>query len=119
MRPTNLRTLMESSTTTITLSGPTASTASIGMLPAATALEPGAKIRAAPAGATWWRCSAAVGCNRGAGEKFYAAQIFAEILDYDFVFSEDVFDDDPLRAAGDFHDDHAIVAVDWLDWRQA
>ena len=36
---------------------------------------------------------AAVGRDGGAGEKFHAAEIFAEILDDDFVFAEDFFDD--------------------------
>ena len=36
---------------------------------------------------------AAVGRDGGAGEKFDAAEIFAEVLDDDFVFAEDFFDD--------------------------
>src|SRR6267142_3581968 len=55
---------------------------------------------------------AAVGSNRGAGKKFYAAQIFAEILDYDFIFAEDFLDDQADLTIANIGDDHAEVAVD-------
>ena len=105
------------------------------MVPAATASEPGAKIRAAPAGATWWRSfggfgrneaiqidqqnQAAVGCDRGSWEELHAAQVFAEIFDDDFIFAEDVLDDDSFGPSCNLYDHHAVVAVDRLDWRQA
>src|ERR1700734_3670597 len=111
MRPTNLRTLMESSATTTTRSFSMESTAPAGMLPAATASAPGAKTRAAGE-------EAAIGRDRGAGEKLYAAEIIAEILDDNFIFAENFFNDDAHLFSGDFHDDHVEIAVQRFEWRQ-
>ena len=61
---------------------------------------------------------AAVGSDGGAGEKFYAAQIIAEILDDDFVLAENFFDDDADVASRDFHNDHVEIAVQRLERRQ-
>ena len=57
---------------------------------------------------------AAVGRDGRAGEEFYAAQVFAEVLDNDFVFAEDFFDDQADLAVAGVGDDHAEVAVDRL-----
>ena len=57
---------------------------------------------------------AAVGSDGGAGEKFHAAQIFAEILDDDFVLAENFFDDEADLAIAGVGDHHVEVAVDRL-----
>src|SRR5947207_1040879 len=61
---------------------------------------------------------AAVGSNSCAGEKFYAAQIFTEAFDNDFVLAEDFFDDQADLAIVHISDDHAEIAVDGLKRRQ-
>ena len=61
---------------------------------------------------------AAIGRDGGAGEKFHAAQIVAEVLDDDFVFTQNFFDDDTHLFSGDFHDDHMEIAVKRLERRQ-
>src|SRR5882762_6977395 len=55
---------------------------------------------------------AAVGSDSCAGEEFYAAQIFTEALDNDFVFAEDLFDDQADLAIVHVGDDHAEITVD-------
>ena len=98
------------------------------MVPRAIASEPGAKMRAAPGTglqhAAFVRFGrhhaieidqqnqAAVGSDRCAGKEFYAAKIFAEALDDDFVFAEDFFDDEADLAIAGVGDDHAEVTVD-------
>ena len=62
---------------------------------------------------------AAIGSDGGTGEKFYAAEIFAEALDNDFVFAENFFDDQANLAIVGVGDDHPEVAVDGLERRQA
>ena len=57
---------------------------------------------------------AAVRSDGRAWEKFYAAEILAEILDDDFVFAEDFFDDETDLAIAGVGDHHAEVAVDGL-----
>src|SRR3984885_2581019 len=61
---------------------------------------------------------AAIGRDRGAGEKLYAAEIIAEILDDNFIFAENFFNDDAHLFSGDFHDDHVEIAVQRFEWRQ-
>src|SRR5271154_2562887 len=61
---------------------------------------------------------AAIGRDGGAGEKFDAAEIIAEVLDYDFVFAENFFDDDTHLFSGNFHDDHVEIAVERLERRK-
>src|SRR3989440_4211594 len=84
----------------------------------------GAGVRLERAAFVWFRRNhaiqidqqnqAAVGSNSCAGEKFYAAQIFTEALDNDFVFAEDFFDDQADLAIVHVGDDHAEIAVDRL-----
>ena len=62
---------------------------------------------------------APVRSDSGAGEKFYAAEIFAEALDHDFVFAENFFDDDANLTIVSVGDDHAEVAVDRFERRKA
>jgi len=57
----------------------------------------------------------AVGSDGGAGEKFYAAEIFAEIFDDDFIFAEDFFDDEADLAIAGVGDDHPEIAVDGFE----
>src|SRR5712692_10410996 len=62
---------------------------------------------------------AAVRCDGCAGEELDAAQVLAEVLDDDFVLAKDFLDDQAdLSTAGVGHD-HAEVAVDGLERRQA
>ncbi len=86
------------------------------MVPAATASEPGRKNSRCACGRDLvaplcgfgrdetiqidQQNQAAVGSDRGSGEELHAAQVFAEILDDDFIFAEDVLDDDSFGAAG-------------------
>src|SRR5215469_10955040 len=57
---------------------------------------------------------AAVGSDGGSREEFYAPQILAEILDNDFIFAEDFFNNEPdLTVTGIGHY-HAEIAVDGL-----
>ena len=104
------------------------------MLPAATASAPGANTRAAgeDAGSALRSAvsaaseaiqinqenQAAVGRDGGAGEKFHAAQIIAEVLDDDFVFAQNFFDDHAHLLSGNFHDDHVEIAVERFERRQ-
>src|SRR5215472_8555854 len=54
---------------------------------------------------------AAVRCNSCTGEKLYAAEIFAQVLDYDFVFADNFFNDQAdLMVSGVGHH-HAEKAV--------
>src|SRR5438105_15587942 len=62
---------------------------------------------------------AAVWRNRRAREQFHAAEIFAEILDHNFVFAENFLDHQAdLMISGVSHD-HAEESVDRLERRQA
>ena len=62
---------------------------------------------------------AAIGSDSGTGEKFYAAEVFAEAFDYDFVFAENFFDDQAdLTIVGVGHD-HPEVAIDRFERREA
>src|SRR5271155_3134271 len=58
---------------------------------------------------------AAIGRDGSAGEKFDAAEIIAEVLDYDFVLAENFFDDDTNLFSCNFHDDHVEIAVERLE----
>src|SRR5216683_3266083 len=60
----------------------------------------------------------AIGGNRGSGEKLYAAQVLAEVLDDHFVLAENFFDDHAHLAASGPHDHHIHVAVNRLDRRK-
>src|SRR5208337_1754587 len=62
---------------------------------------------------------AAIRSDGGAGEELHAAEIFAKIFDYDFVFAEDFFDDEANLTIPGIGDDHAEIAVDGLERRQA
>src|ERR1700728_3616420 len=62
---------------------------------------------------------AAVWGDRGAWEKLYATKVFAEILDDDFVFAEDLFDDQADLAIARVGYNHAEVAVEGFQRRQA
>src|SRR5256885_744554 len=62
---------------------------------------------------------AAVGSDGRSGKKFYAAKIFTEILDDNFVFADDFFDDESDLAISCIGDNHAKVAVNRLEGRQA
>src|SRR5208282_2526629 len=61
---------------------------------------------------------AAVGRDGGAGEKLHAAEIIAEVLDYDFVFAENFFDDNSHLFSGNFDYDHVEIAVQRFERRQ-
>src|SRR5262249_12937360 len=61
---------------------------------------------------------AAIGRDRGAGEKFYAAQIFAEALDHNFVFAKHLFDHQADLAVVRIGDHHAEVAIDGFECGQ-
>src|SRR5581483_1987611 len=61
---------------------------------------------------------AAVRRNRHAREELHVAQIFAEILDDDFVLAQNFFDDNSNLPPADIDQHHAIEAVHRLDWRQ-
>src|SRR6266852_5019197 len=127
IRPTNLRTLIESSATTITRSCSTRSMTWEGMLPRAMAVEPGAKIRAGPALAWLCRChavqvdqqnEAAIGRDRCAREEFHPAQVFAQVLDNDFIFAHNLFHDEAnLPVSGICHH-HPEVFIERFESRQ-
>src|SRR6266446_5723208 len=112
MRPTNLRTLMESSATTMTRSCSTRSMASAGMVPQAAAL---AGFGGDHAIQVDQENQAAVGCDGCAGEELDAAQILAEVLDDNFVLADDFLDNQADLAIADVGHDHAKVAVDWFE----
>ena len=62
---------------------------------------------------------AAVGRDRCAGEEFYPAQVLAQILDNDFVFADNFFNDEAdLPVSGICHN-HAEVAIDRFERRQS
>src|SRR6202789_2596994 len=61
---------------------------------------------------------AAVGRDGRAGEQFHAAEIIAEVLDDNFVFAENFFNDHADLFSGDFHDDHVEIAVERFERRQ-
>ena len=61
---------------------------------------------------------AAVGSDCRSGKKFYAAQVFAEILDDDFVFAEDFFHDQTDLAIAGVGHHHVEVTVDGFQRRQ-
>src|SRR5271155_878984 len=61
---------------------------------------------------------AAIGRDSGSGEKFYAAEIIAEVLDYDFVLTENFFDYHAHLFTRDFDDDHVEIAVEGFERRQ-
>src|SRR6266480_481381 len=115
MRPTNLRTEMESSATTMTRSCSTRSMASMGMLQGAAlvGLSGNHTIEIDQ------QDEAAIRGNGGAGEKFYAAEVLAKIFDDDFVFAEDLFDYEPDLAIAGVGDDHEEVVIDGLERREA
>jgi hypothetical protein len=118
MRPTNLRTLMESSATTMTRSCSTVSMASEGMLPRAIAVEPAlARFCGNHAIQIDQQNKAAIGRNGRAREELNAAQVFAQVLDNDFVFAKNFFNDEAnLPASGICHH-HAEIPVDGFERR--
>src|SRR5262249_8144131 len=61
---------------------------------------------------------AAVRRDGRAGEEFYATEIFAKILDDDFILAENFFDDEADLAVAGVGDDHAEVTVDGLKRRK-
>src|SRR5713226_5585946 len=62
---------------------------------------------------------AAVRRDGCAGEELDAAQVLAEVLDDDFIFADDFLDDQADLAIAGVGHDHAEVAVDGLERRQA
>src|SRR4029077_19373108 len=62
---------------------------------------------------------AAIRCDGGAGEELDAAQVFTEVFDDDFVLAEDFLDHQADLAAAGVGHDHAEVAVDGFERRQA
>ena len=54
-----------------------------------------------------------------AGEKFYAAQVFAEALDYDFVFADNFFDNQANLTVVCVGNDHAEIAIDRFECWQS
>src|SRR6266446_2148850 len=60
----------------------------------------------------------AIGRNRGAREKFYAAQVLAQVLDHHFVLAQNLLDHNAHLPARRAHNDHGQVAVDGFDGRQ-
>ena len=59
------------------------------------------------------------GRDRRAGKEFYAAQIFAEILDDDFVFAENFFHDKANLAVARIRNYHAEISVHRFERGQA
>src|SRR5258708_6442645 len=62
---------------------------------------------------------AAIGSDGGAGEKFNAAEICAEVLGDDLVLANDFLDDQADLAISGVGDNHAEISVDGLQRRQA
>src|SRR5229473_2910224 len=61
---------------------------------------------------------AAIGGNRGAGEELYPAKVFAQVLDNDFVFAENLFHDEANLAVPSICHHHPEVTIDRFERRQ-
>src|SRR6266481_705926 len=61
---------------------------------------------------------AAIGRDRGAGEEFHLAKVFAQVLDNNFVFADNFFNDESNLPVSRICNHHAEVPIDWFERRQ-
>src|SRR5579872_7188699 len=55
---------------------------------------------------------AAIGRDGGAGKKLYIAEVLAQVLDHDFIFADDFFDDHADLASADVDKNETVISVD-------